>query len=750
MRKLMLFAIGFTAAVAAGIYLLSGIWFLLFVLFFLILGLTALLLSGRSSRIAGVILLGCSVGFLWTWGFESLFLSTAKACDDQTIMLSLEAADYGFYPSYGETFDGRVTLDGKKYKVRCYLREKWQIEPGDIVSGEFRLRYTGKGGEEDATYHPGDGIFLLAYEEDSVSVEKCEELPLVTYPSLWRNGLQKKITALFPEDTAGFAKALLLGDTTELTYSQDRSLKVSGIRHIAAVSGLHVSILFSLILLAFGRRRGLHVIIGIPVLFLFAAITGFSPSILRACVMQSLIILALFFNKEYDPPTALAFSALVILAVNPAAITSVGFQLSAGCTVGIVGFGEKIHGYLLSLGKLKQYSKGKTFRAKGIRWVVGSVSVTLSAMAVTTPLCAGYFGMVSTIGILTNLLTLWVISGIFYGIMLACSIGFLWIPLGSWIAGVVSWLIRYVLWIAQLLAGFPLAAIYTDSVYTYLWLVFAYLLLGLLYYSKKKQPGLTAAAIAAGLCVCVALSWLEPRTDDVRVSVIDVGQGQSILLQAQDRYYLADCGSERSHMAADSTINYLMSQGIFRLDGLILTHYDKDHAGGVLELMEFVDVDRLYLPDTYDDNRLREALEHHCPEKITWITEPAVIPLSRGMIQLFPAQVPSDDNESSMCILFQPENCDILITGDRSGKGERELLEATQLPLLELLVIGHHGSASATSRELLSQTQPVQAVISVGENNPYGHPTDAVLSRLEEGGCAVYRTDKQGTVVFRR
>ena len=107
-------------------------------------------------------------------------------------------------------------------------------------------------------------------------------------------------------------------------------------------------------------------------------------------------------------------------------------------------------------------------------------------------------------------------------------------------------------------------------------------------------------------------------------------------------------------------------------------------------------------------------------------------------------------NESSMCVLFQTENCDILITGDRSRKGELALLQRVTLPELELLIAGHHGSASATSDSLLALTSPEYVFISVGANNRYGHPNDDVLERLEKHGCNVFRTDEQGTLVFRR
>jgi competence protein ComEC len=107
-------------------------------------------------------------------------------------------------------------------------------------------------------------------------------------------------------------------------------------------------------------------------------------------------------------------------------------------------------------------------------------------------------------------------------------------------------------------------------------------------------------------------------------------------------------------------------------------------------------------------------------------------------------------NESGICVLFQTENCDILITGDRGELGEMLLLQQRSLPELEVLVAGHHGSAGSTSERLLAHTNPETVVISVGENNSYGHPAEAMLERLKVTGCEIFRTDLDGTILYRR
>ena len=251
------------------------------------------------------------------------------------------------------------------------------------------------------------------------------------------------------------------------------------------------------------------------------------------------------------------------------------------------------------------------------------------------------------------------------------------------------------------------------------------------------------------LALSLALSWVEPRLDDTRVTVLDVGQGQAVLLQSEGRTYLVDCGSTDPERAADKTADYLLSMGVFRLDGIIVTHYDTDHVGGVPLLLTRIDADAVYLPKAGAEEEVASQVIAAL-DTVLWVEDDLCWTFGEASIQLFAPETLEFGNESSVCILFQRENCDILITGDRSREGELRLLQRTQLPELELLIAGHHGSKNATSDSLLSKTSPEYVFISAGENNRYGHPSEEVLERLERHGCTVYRTDRHGDLIFRR
>ena len=747
MRKLVWFTIGFAAASAFCAY--AWITESLYPLALAVLPLAAAALIGKRwfkpMCYAALALLGISAGLGWFQLYSDAYLSGANILHGQTADVTARITDYSYETDYGTGVDGVLYLDGKSYRARFYVSGSIDMEPGDILTGAFRFKVTTPEGEFRNSSYQGKGIFLIGYQVEDAELAKLAEPPKWAWPAMLRRALLELIEGAFPEDTAPFAKALLLGDRTDIDYETNTAFQVSGIMHIIAVSGLHVTILFALIYNLCFKRRWLVALLGLPALALFAVVGGFSPSILRACIMQALMILAMVFDREYDGPSELSFACLVMLLGNPLVITSVSFQLSVGCMIGIFLFQKRLFDYFLE--KL-QGDKAPRFRK--LRYhIARSFSMTLSAMSLTTPLVAWYFGVVSLVGILTNLLTLWVISLIFYGIMLVCLTGWFWPAVGTAASWAVSWPIRYVLLVSKALASFPLAAVYTRSVYIVGWLVFSYLLFGLFLIMNQKNPGLFAGCVAMGLCLCIAASWIEPLTDSCRMTVLNVGQGQSIILQSEGKTWLVDCGGDYDEDAADLAARTLLSQGISRLDGVILTHFDRDHSGGIGYLLSRIDADSVFVPDYEDDAGVRAMLEERMPGQVYPVSKDLVLSFGITNITIFAPVVPDSGNESSLAVLFQSENCDILITGDRTGFGERMLLKTAGIPDLEILVAGHHGSKHSTCEELLAATTPEIVVISVGENH-YGHPAEEVLDRLEGCGCTVYRTDIHGNIIFRR
>ena len=207
---------------------------------------------------------------------------------------------------------------------------------------------------------------------------------------------------------------------------------------------------------------------------------------------------------------------------------------------------------------------------------------------------------------------------------------------------------------------------------------------------------------------------------------------------------MIDCGGDRDADAADTAAEYLLSQGITKLDALILTHNDRDHAGGAENLLTRIDAALLILPPE------PTTLGGYTSGETIYASGDLELELGDANIKIFAPNFPGNSNEMSLCILFETEKCVILVTGDRSGFGERMLLRSSDIPDVDILVAGHHGSKHSTSEELLSAVRPEIVCISAGADNSYGHPAQELLQRLNAYGCTVRRTDVHGTIPIRR
>ena len=744
MRKLMWFTMGFglVCAFCAYFWITDGL--ILGALGFL--GVFAALLAGskriKHLKIPAVAVFGCALGLVWFQCYSGSYLSLATEMEGQLASVTARCTDYSYETERGSSVETILYLEGKPVRAKFSLNNHVPMEPGDVLKGVFEMHITTPDGEKESVYYSGKGIFLTGYQEEDAELIKVSSAPLWVYPAIWRQNLKDLINSAFPEDVSAFAKALLLGDRTDLDYETSTAFKVSGILHIVAVSGLHVTILFTLIHTLLLKRRFLVALIGIPTMLIFAAVAGFSPSVTRAAIMMILMMIAMIFDRDYDGPTELAFACLVMLIVNPLVITSASFQLSVGSVAGIFLFRDPIQDWLRKRWPGEKYEKIR-------KWVTTSVALTVSAMTFTTPLVAYYYGTISLVSILTNVLALWVISFVFYGIMLVCLTGTILPGIAAVLAWIIAWPIRYVLMAAKCLASVPLAAVYTRSVYIVLWLVFCYVLLGVFLFSRKRRPKILLCCMVLGLCLAVTASWAELATDDCRMTVLNVGQGQCIILQSEEKTYLVDCGGTYDQDAADLAAETLLTQGISRIDGLILTHYDRDHTGGVPYLLTRIHCDTLFVPGAEDENNVLEIVEPLLDGDTIYVDQDLMITYGDTQLRIFGPVTTDSGNDSCLAVLFQSANCDILITGARSATGEWVLTKTVELPELEVLVAGHHGSKHSTGAVLLEATKPKIVVISVGKNS-YGHPAPELLARLENVGALVYRTDIHGNITLRR
>ncbi|MBR6824947.1 MAG: DNA internalization-related competence protein ComEC/Rec2 [Oscillospiraceae bacterium] len=677
-------------------------------------------------------------GLLWVFCYELWQIRPLGKLDGQLQELALVAIEDGEETDYGY----KALCRSGSIRVLAYVNGKEQtIRVGDEIRMTGSLKAANA--ERDLYYIAKD-IDLVAYQKGKVTIAPGEK-HLRDLPARFYSTIQSRIQKLFPEDTSPFALALLTGDTSKLSYSLRNQMSLAGISHVVAVSGMHVSLICSLVLTLCFRRRRLAAGLCMVAIWFFGAMLGFSPSVTRAVIMNSVLLIAPMIHREYDSPTALGFALMLLLLNNPFSIASVGLQLSFASVAGILCFTRPIALWLrnLPLGKL---FKGRLLQGF-YTFLTASAATTLGASLFTMPLSAYYFGTVSLISLVSNVALLPFISVIFSLGYPIVAFSYVLYPAAEAVAGLISYPIRWVLYGVEILARVPYGALYSRSIYVILWLGASCILAVLAWFYRKP-----ALAVLLSLVMVVTVPVLQGiHPEDYRFTMLNVGQGQCLLAEWGDSVLVIDCGGSQPEASGEEASRELLSRGRDTVDALVLTHYDLDHTGGCIQLMERMKVKALYLPDiTPEDSQraliLKTAKERDIP--IVWVKEEHKLLLDKGTVEIF-APVRTKTENDGLALLLSAGDYDILITGDMPIEGEREFLLSKALPDVEVLVAGHHGSRDSTGYAILSYIRPEQLLISVGRNN-HGHPNSEVLDRAAYLGIRVRRTDQDGTIIITR
>ena len=623
------------------------------------------------------------------------------------------------------------------------------LRPGDALSGTAWWNDVAAIGDGDLRQFSSRGVYALLYDRDTLTVQPAPDMPLGYAPQYAAKALRDKLAQLWDDPSVlGFLTAELTGDKSLLPESDYVAMQETGLAHIFAVSGLHCAFLVTLLSLLIPptHRRTLCAVAS-AVLVFYMLLTGLSPSVARACVMQLFLLSAPLFRRGSDPLTSLAAALTVILLVNPYAVGSVSLQLSFAATLGMV---------LLSGRLYKSFTGWYRGRNRAVRavlsFVAANLAATLGALVFTAPLTAYYFNILSLVAPLAGLLAVPAAGYAFMSAFVSALLGLVWTPLGHLAGYVPLLLVKYILWVAHLLLAVPYHAVYFTNVYLRVWLLYVYAaFLGCAVTPDgKRKYALASALTVLTLAACL---WLNSRWQQYgafRAAVLDVGQGESVALCSGSEAALVDCGSSNSYVDAGSVAaDALQSAGIRRLSAVIVTHYHADHTNGLTEVLTRLPVDTLYLPDIEDEYGVRDrlvSLAAHQGADVVFVTEPTRIALGEAVLTVYPPLLTTGDlNEQGLTALATAGDFDLLITGDMAGQTEQLLAQTYPLPDVEVLVVSHHGSRYSSDESFLRAITPDNAVISVGDNR-YGHPAEETLRRLQAVGAAVWRTDQQGSI----
>jgi competence protein ComEC len=565
-----------------------------------------------------------------------------------------------------------------------------------------------------------------------------------------------------PEPEAALARGFVLGQDDRIDPETIDDFKRSGLAHLLAVSGQNVLLLALLavpILAALNLSLRARLICVLALVALYVPVTGAGPSIQRAGVMGAAGIVAALAGRPRSRWYALLLAAFATLALNPRTGGDVGWQLSFAAVVGILLWARGIRGWLLRRLGERRISGPLAWQ----RALADGAAVTIAATLATAPLMAHHFESVSITALPANLLALPAVAPVMWLGMLVAMAGQAPLvpvePLNAlnglligYIAQVAHWMAAPDWALADL--GLPVEAVLATYPILFggAWLARAVAArragLGP---RSRRFPAVVALALVTLLVLRVTAggSGEEAGADGQRrpileVTVLDVGQGDAILLEPGDgEPLLVDGGPPGVEIE-----ERLAEEGVDRLGAVAVTHDQLDHAGGVAEVIGAIPVGSLVYsiaaPRLLRDARAARARTIRAQQGETIRSGGLRLDVlwpPGSLLDRRPAEPDGDPNALSLVLLVRWHGFAMLLTGD----AEAESAPADPGPV-DVLKVAHHGSEDAGLERLLDHTVPRLAVISVGENNPYGHPAPATTATLEAHDVRVLRTDRDGDV----
>lgn len=630
-----------------------------------------------------------------------------------------------------------------------------QQDTGAIPAGS-RVRVTGKVSDFDRARNPGEFDYRLYYRSRKLNYRmKGRSADVVKMPAgrfrEWlrriRSGAIRTLNQTAGGD-AGVYRAMVLGDKTGLDEDLQELYQRSGISHLFAISGLHMSLIgmgaYRLIRKA-GAGFLLSGIVAGSLIIIYVMMIGASASVIRALVMLLAAFLAAYLGRTYDLLSALALAVLLILWDSPYQICQAGFQLSAGAVLGV--------GLLVP--ELERIGPRAGNTSRLFQVCQKSILASLGIQLATLPVILYHFFQLPLYGILINpvvipLMGVVVVSGIM-GILL----GGFFPAAGVFAAGPGHYILSYYECLCRLFQRLPGSTLIRGR--PELWQISVYyLILGAAVWlaGRKQRSRFLLPALAAGLI-------LHPLpVTGLRVTFLDVGQGDGIVVQTGRHTVLVDGGSSSFKNLGKYRLEpFLKSRGITVIDYAYVTHADLDHISGLMYLMESgrdIRIRNLMLPVLgKTDEAYRQLVLPAVNQGVTihWIAEDDGIGDKTFRIDcLYPREqdIATDRNSHSSVLQVDYGGFHMLLTGDMGEVQEQNMLGRTpiaaRLPEIQVLKLAHHGSRLSSSEAWLEQIDPVWAVVSYGADNTYGHPHREVRERLARQNIILYETAQNGAI----
>ena len=502
-----------------------------------------------------------------------------------------------------------------------------------------------------------------------------------------------------------YFKAFLIGDKSEM---DDYSLfQKNGVSHLFAISGMHLSLLSGIILFVFKKSRFKELLACI-FLILFSMITNYSASIYRSLLLFIFIVLNKKLDLRISTVNVLLLVVCTLLIYNPLIIYDMGFLYSVSVSLGLILFNK--------------YMRRNYF--------VNMVLTSFIALLFSLPITLYYNYEINLMQIINNVIIVPLVSVIIYPLTILTFVFSFLEPILNILIGILKFISNHLIMLNVIVPKVSL-------IFYFVYYVFLFMFL------KTNRKIFILLIFIYTLCLKV-----KPLLDfNTYVYYLDVGQGDSSLIYNKHKVVLIDTGGKDNIKVSDNTIRFLKSVGKSKIDYLMLTHGDFDHMGDAINIIENIKVDKVIfncgeLNDL--EKKLIKALEK---KKIKYYSCIKELNIDKYKFQFLNTSLYNNENDNSSVIYFNYKNLKFLFMADASIKRENDILDMYNLNDIDFLKVGHHGSNTSSSKRLIDSINPKYSLISVGENNRYGHPKEVVLDILKDS--KIYRTDKDGSVMLK-
>lgn len=692
--------------------------------------------------------------------------------------LSMRHLELNEFASSG--FDGRL-LKGEGTVLKCEKKEgyslltvrsdelgeklliRYETDDMDAAYGAVGCRVSFSGMAElprgrrnpgcfdYSLYLKGRGIRLIV-RVNSYRLEKLRmENRFLHFLSLAKLVFLKRIMAELPEEESGLLAGLLFGEKSYIDDDIYEEFRNNGTAHVLAVSGLHVGLLYAAAVKLLGGRKGIPVsIVTIGLLLCYAALSNFSVSVLRASLMIVLHIMAFHLKRRYDMVSAASLGGVVFMSLNPYTIFDSGFQLSFCAAYAM--------GVALPWASLKIVKWSDRLKSDALFHIGNILAPAFMVQLAMAPLTAFHFLNYSLIAPLIN--------------PVAVAIAGLLVPagLGAFVLGGWSGLLNRVCGLgAAILIRLNSAA--SGLEYSHFGVAAPPFGLLLLYYiffffffsetrfmlCRKGRYGMLAGLCTALFFGACALPRAFGITDSLLpwkylqydVCFVDVGQGDCIHIRSGGKNLLLDGGGNYYTNTGRAVLReYLLKNGVRKLDMALVSHLDMDHCKGLGELSGLMEI-KEFAFSAADEGDSRLAAFRSPVHSFLSAGDRIELGKEARLEILYPlkgAPASADDNENCLVALLNIKGISMLLTGDMTAGTEEDCLRRYPSLKADLLKIAHHGSAYSTEEGFVRALAPEWAVISCGRNNPYGHPAARVIDLLEDSGIIYGRTDLDGAI----